>query len=913
MAQQIDLSSFDTRQQFESQGKTYTHFSLAALNQSEFGPISRFPYSLRVLLENLLRYAHQGLVEKEDLLALLSWKPTDIAQRGIPFMPSRVVLQDFTGVPALVDLAALRSAVARNGGDPADMNPFIPVDLVIDHSIQVDRYGSNDAVAFNVKKEMERNAERYVMLHWGQKAFKNFRVVPPGTGIVHQVNLEYLASVALTGQLEGQEIVYPDSVLGTDSHTTMINGLGVMGWGVGGIEAEAVLLAQPYTLQIPEVIGMRLSGTLPAGTTATDLVLTITRFLREKGVVGRFVEFFGPALSNMSLPDRATIANMSPEYGATMGFFPVDEVTLQFLRTSGRDPQLVHLVEDYFKAAGMFYTPDAPEPEYSTTYDIDLGTVRPSLSGPRRPQELLLLSEVAPDFNKQFSGQLPQEEEPVDAGNMDGCPSCGTQPVECSLDLNPTNCLDNGSVVIAAITSCTNTSNPDVMIGAGLLARKAAQLGLKTKPWVKTSMAPGSRVVTQYLEKSGLLKDMETLGFNVVGYGCTTCIGNSGPLDEQISATINERNLVTASVLSGNRNFEARIHPLVQANYLASPLLVIAYALVGSIKINMDTDPLGTDKDGKPVYLKDLWPTRKEIAEVFNIAVTPDLFINSYASVFDGDENWQNLHGGDSSLFPWDPQSSYIREPSFFMDLPAEPQPVGNIAGARILALFGDTITTDHISPAGAIGADSPAGKYLQEQGVQPEDFNSFGSRRGNHEVMMRGTFANIRINNTMVDRIGGYTRLMPEGEEMSIYDAAMAYRKNSTPLVVLAGKDYGTGSSRDWAAKGTKLLGVQAVIAVSFERIHRSNLIGMGVLPLQFEQGASAESLGITGAEVLSITGLDQDITPGCTVTVQVAKPDGSTSQFPATVRLDNEMEIDYYHHGGILQKVLRQILNKQ
>ncbi|WP_028580172.1 aconitate hydratase AcnA [Desulfogranum japonicum] len=912
MAQQIDLSSFDTRQQFESQGKTYTHFALSALDQSEFGPISRFPYSLRVLLENLLRYSHQGLVDRDDLLALLSWRPEATPQRGIPFMPSRVVLQDFTGVPALVDLAALRSAVARNGGDPADMNPFIPVDLVIDHSIQVDRYGNNEAVAFNVQREMERNVERYVMLHWGQKAFKNFRVVPPGTGIVHQVNLEYLASVAQTGNLDGQDIVYPDSVLGTDSHTTMINGLGVMGWGVGGIEAEAVLLAQPYTLQIPDVVGMRLSGTLPAGTTATDLVLTITRFLREKGVVGRFVEYFGPALQTLSLPDRATIANMAPEYGATMGFFPVDEVTVRFLQNSGRDPQLVQLVEDYFKAAGMFYTPDAPEPEYSTTYEIDLATVKPALSGPRRPQELLLLSEVSPDFNKQFSGQLSEKEESIDAGNMDGCPTCGTKPVECSLKLGDKDCLTDGAVVIAAITSCTNTSNPDVMIGAGLLARKAAALGLKTKPWVKTSMAPGSRVVTQYLEKSGLLTDMEALGFNVVGYGCTTCIGNSGPLDDQVAKTINEKNLITASVLSGNRNFEARIHPLIQANYLASPLLVIAYALVGSININMDADPLGKDKDGNPVYLKDIWPTREEIDDVVSSAVTPDLFINSYASVFDGDENWQNLHGGDSSLFPWDPESSYIREPSFFVDLPVEPEPISDIDNARILALFGDTITTDHISPAGAIGPDSPAGRYLQDQGVKPEDFNSFGSRRGNHEVMMRGTFGNIRINNTMVEGIGGYTRLMPEDQEMSIYDAAMAYKQKNVPLVVLAGKDYGTGSSRDWAAKGTKLLGVQAVIAVSFERIHRSNLIGMGVLPLQFAEESSAESLGITGSETISIIGLNQEITPCCTVDVLVNKADGSTFEFPATVRLDNDMEIDYYRHGGILQKVLRQILSK-
>ncbi|PIE58223.1 MAG: aconitate hydratase AcnA [Desulfobulbus propionicus] len=886
MAQQIDFSTFDPRQQFVSGGKTYTHFAPFSLDQSVFGPISRFPYSLRILLENLLRYAHQGLVPQNDLIALLSWKPEAVLQQGIPFMPSRVILQDFTGVPALVDLAALRSAVARNGGDPTKMNPFIPVDLVIDHSIQVDRHHSKDALAYNVQKEMERNVERYTMLHWGQKAFKNFRVVPPGTGIVHQVNQEYLASVAQTGTLDGTDIVYPDSVLGTDSHTTMINGLGVMGWGVGGIEAEAVLLSQPYTLQIPEVIGMRLHGTMAPGTTATDLVLTITKLLREKGVVGRFVEFFGPALQHLTLPDRATIANMAPEYGATMGFFPVDSMTIDFLKNSGRDPQQVQLVEDYFKAAGMFSLPDAAEPEYSKVYDLDFASVQPSLSGPRRPQELLSLSQAGPDFCKQFCQQDHK-------GDRDT--------------------LTDGSVVIAAITSCTNTSNPDVMIAAGLLARKALALGLTSKPWVKTSMAPGSRVVTRYLEKSGLLADMEQLGFNVVGYGCTTCIGNSGPLDKDIAREINEQNLVTAAVLSGNRNFEARIHPLVQANYLASPPLVIAYALVGSILADINKEPLGTDTKGNPVYLQDIWPTREEIAEVAATAVTPDLFADSYASVFDGDESWQKLLSSDSSLFSWDPDSSYIREPSFFVDLPAEPKPIQNIANARILALFGDTITTDHISPAGAILPDSPAGKYLQDRGIQPEDFNSFGSRRGNHEVMMRGTFGNIRINNTMVERLGGYTKLMPAGEEMPIFDAAMAYQKTNTPLVVLAGKDYGTGSSRDWAAKGTKLLGVQAVLAVSFERIHRSNLIGMGVLPLQFTPGNTSASLGITGTEILSIMGLDQELQPRCTVTIQVQRPDGSDLTFPALVRLDNEMEIDYYRHGGILHKVLRELLHQK
>ncbi len=910
MSHQIDFSRFDSRQEFTSNGKSYSHYAVKSLDDLGFGPVSRYPFSIRILLENLLRYFHRNMVTGNQLEALASWRPDVLPNMGIPFMPSRVVLQDFTGVPALVDLAALRSAVARNGGDPASMNPFIPVDLVIDHSIQVDKYGSKDAFNFNVAREMERNRERYTMLHWGQKAFDNFRVVPPGTGIVHQVNLEYLATVTQTEQQNGIDYIYPDSVLGTDSHTTMINGIGVMGWGVGGIEAEAVLLAQPYTLQIPEVIGMRLNGSLPPGTTATDLVLTITKFLREKGVVGRFVEFFGPGLDTLTLPDRATIANMAPEYGATMGFFPVDKETLRYLRNSGRTVEQVQLVADYFQAADLLYTSTTADPEYTAVYDINLGDTVPSLSGPRRPQDLLPLSAVTHDFYNQFSKQLDDRSTAIEAGNMDGCPTCDTTPVACGSPDKKCDELTNGSVVIAAITSCTNTSNPDVMIGAALLARKAVQLGLHCKPWVKTSLAPGSKVVTSYLEKSNLLPDLETLGFNLVGYGCTTCIGNSGPLDKTVADTIQNKQLITAAVLSGNRNFEARIHPQIHANYLASPLLVIAYALAGTVLINMETDPLGMSAAGEPVYLKDIWPTKEEIRETVQEAVTADLFVDSYATVFDGDEQWQQLHGGSDSLFPWDSESSYIREPPFFTGLSKELPPTTNIQQARILALFGDTITTDHISPAGAIAPDSPAGMYLQNLGISPDNFNSYGSRRGNHEVMLRGTFANIRIRNLMVDREGGYTKLMPTDEEVSIYDAAMQYQQAGTPLVVFGGKDYGTGSSRDWAAKGTMLLGVRAVIVSSFERIHRSNLVGMGVLPLQFEPGTDIQTLHLNGKEVVSIAGLDGELTPNQQLELCIERPDRSQITVPVTLRLDNEMEIDYFRNGGILHKVLRQII---
>ncbi len=914
MTATTDFASFDPRISIQAGGTTYTAYSVKALEALGYGPIERLPFSIRILLENLLRHYPQGLVSGQDIDNLASWQPGHVNPAAVPFMPSRVVLQDFTGVPALVDLAALRSALARNGGDPATMNPFIPVDLVIDHSIQVDSSASTEAFAINVGLEMQRNRERYTMLHWGQQAFRNFRVVPPGTGIVHQVNLEYLASVVQSSEQDGALLAFPDSVLGTDSHTTMINGLGVMGWGVGGIEAEAVLLGQPYSLQIPEVVGVRLNGAMRPGTTATDLVLTLTKFLRSKGVVGRFVEFFGPGLEALSLPDRATIGNMSPEYGATMAFFPVDAETLRYLKASGRSSEQIDLVAAYCKEQGFFFAPDSREPDYSVTYEVALEEVVPSLAGPRRPQDLLPLAAVHDDFSVQFAKKLDQSTPPpIEAGNMDGCPCCVKGPTTAALHREQCTGLTNGSVVIAAITSCTNTSNPDVMIGAGLLARKARARGLTSKPWVKTSMAPGSRVVTRYLEQSGLLPDLEALGFHVVGYGCTTCIGNSGPLDETVAARIRDQKLVVAAVLSGNRNFEARIHPQVQANYLGSPPLVVAYALAGTMLVDLEKDPLGMDDHGKPVFLRDIWPTKEEIQAAVAKTVTPEMFTTSYASVFAGDDQWNALQGGSGDLYQWDKESSYIREPPFFQHLTPEPQPPQDITAARILAIFGDSITTDHISPAGAIGPQTPAGLYLQSLGIAPRDFNSYGSRRGNHEVMMRGTFANIRIRNQMVQQEGGLTRLMPEGEEMPIYDAAMRYQENGTPLVVIAGKDYGTGSSRDWAAKGTMLLGVKAVLAASFERIHRSNLVGMGVLPLQFPEGMDAKSLGLDGSETITLTGLDALLQPGKAVPLRIDRADGRSETITVTLRLDNDMEINYYRNGGILHKVLRQRLAAQ
>ena len=877
------LNQLDSRTHLDCQGTAYTIFSLHSLEKAGYGSISRLPYSIRILLENVLRHRASGMASTEDVYNLISWQPGEVHQVAIPFMPARVLLQDFTGVPALVDLAALRAALARHGGDPAAMNPSIPVDLVIDHSIQVDRAGSPDAQDCNIAKEMERNRERYLMLRWGQQAFTNFRVVPPGAGIVHQVNLEYLASAVAVCDEQGELLAYPDTVLGTDSHTTMINGLGVLGWGVGGIEAEAVLLGQPYSQQIPQVVGLRLHGTLPKGATATDLVLHLTHFLRNQGVVGAFVEFFGPGMEGLSLPDRATIANMAPEYGATMGFFPTDSETIRYLRLSGRSQEHVALIEYYCQTQQLFYSKDAPEPHYSRVYPFNLATVRPAFAGPKRPQDCLDRAQLADNFRANFPAIA------VATGSNGPLPG-------------------SGAVVIAAITSCTNTSNPSVMLAAGLLARKAQALGLKPKAWVKTSLAPGSRVVSQYLQASGLMPALEALGFHVIGYGCTTCIGNSGPLDAAIAEQIRSEKLAVAAVLSGNRNFEARIHPLVQANYLCSPPMVVACALAGTVLINFDTEPLGKDSSGADVYLRDIWPQEEEIAALMDSTLNPQLFQDSYSKLFLGDSVWQELASGSGKLFDWQPDSTYIREPPFFSGMQPAPAPVTDINEARILAIFGDSITTDHISPAGSIAPDSPAGLYLQGLGVAPADFNSYGSRRGNHEVMLRGTFANIRIKNQMVARSGGYTRLMPDGEEMSIFAAAMHYQTRGVPLVVLAGREYGTGSSRDWAAKGTRLLGVRAVIAASYERIHRSNLIGMGVLPLQFPEGVDAAGLGLDGSEVLDIRGLNDALAPQQKVWLHIGGPGKAPRIQPLILRLDNTMEIDYYRHGGILHKVLRE-----
>ena len=916
----------EVQKKIKVNGTEYTLFSLDTLQKNTAEDLSRLPFSIRILLENLLRHAKSSKVGMADINSLLAWQPDMTSPGSIPFMPARVILQDFTGVPALVDLAALRAAVARHGGDPEKLNPFVPADLVIDHSVQVDRYGDTRALAYNVEREFARNRERYTMLNWGQRAFANFRVVPPGTGIVHQVNLEFLAGVIQTAEKDNAHLIYPDTVLGTDSHTTMINGLGVLGWGVGGIEAEAVLLGQPYFMQVPEVVGVQLSGKLHAQTTATDLVLTITEFLRNKGVVGKFVEFFGPGIPSLSLPDRATIANMAPEYGATMGFFPVDRVTLNYLLASGRTEKHVELVEHYCQAQHLLLTKASPKPEYSTVYDIDLGQVEPSLAGPKKPQQRIPLPGLHNAFMEHLTNKNESSKDTSNGGCWDDEGGFCVLGEGCSCSLLPDHNLrqgsysnndeqitiEDGAVVIAAITSCTNTSNPAVMIGAGLLARKAVELGLQAKPWVKTSLAPGSRVVSRYLDRAGLTEPLNALGFHIVGYGCTTCIGNSGPLDERIAAIIRDKQLLSASVLSGNRNFEARIHPLIHANYLCSPQLVVAYALTGTVLSDLANEPLATTPDGTEVFLKDIWPSDEEIASVIKQVVTPELFTESYGQVFSGNKQWNALPVQDSNLFPWDLDSSYIKEPPFFKNLSAAPAPIADINDAAILAIFGDTITTDHISPAGAIPQDGPAGEYLQGQGINPEEFNSFGSRRGNHEVMMRGTFANIRIKNLMADQEGGFTRLMPENNQMSIFAAAMQYKKRNQPLVIFAGKDYGTGSSRDWAAKGTLLLGVRAVFAQSFERIHRSNLVGMGVLPLQFEPGTDVDSLAVNGSETLTVKGLSDTLLPGARVEVKLKRQDNSQTTFTAILRLDNDMEVEYYRHGGILHKVLREIVNQ-
>jgi len=890
---------FNTRDTLETSHGEYVFYRLGRLEEQGLTTLAKLPFSIRVMLEGVLRQCNEKEITRQDVLNLAGWQPRG-RRPSMPYRPGRVVMQDFTGVPAVVDLAAMRSAMARLGGDPRKINPVVPVDLVIDHSVQVDFFASPDALQRNAELEFHRNRERYQFLHWGQKAFDNFRVVPPATGIIHQVNLEYLAQVVLAKEEDGRLVAFPDSLVGTDSHTVMINGLGVVGWGVGGIEAEAAILGQPIDMLTPDVVGFKLYGQLRDGVTATDLVLTIVQMLRRKGVVGKFVEFYGPGLDALSLPDRATIANMAPEYGATMGFFPVDAETLRYLRLTGRPESVVERVEAYTKAQGLFRTPETPDPEFTDTLELDLASVEPSLAGPKRPQDRIPLSEMKTAFRKTLQAPVRERGFALPPERMEAKAVVGTNGSRAE--------MRHGAVVIAAITSCTNTSNPSVMVGAGLVARKAAERGLQVKPYVKTSLAPGSRVVTEYLTKSGLLESLAELGFNVVGYGCTTCIGNSGPLPGKVVEAIQGADLIAAAVLSGNRNFEGRVNPHVQANYLASPPLVVAYALAGTVDIDLHNEPLGTDREGNPVYLRDIWPTTQEIMETIRSSVDAEMFREQYANVFTGNETWNSIPSPDGDLYEWDPDSTYIQEPPFFLDLTLDVPSIEEIRGARVLALLGDSITTDHISPAGAIPVDSPAGRYLIEHGVDVRDFNSFGSRRGNDRVMTRGTFGNIRLKNRLVPGVeGGYTRHFPDGEQMFIYDAAMRYRQEGVPLVVLAGKEYGTGSSRDWAAKGTLLLGVRAVIAESYERIHRSNLVGMGVLPLQFPAGQNIESLGLSGEETFDITGLGDDLQPQSAVRVTARRPDGSTVQFEAVVRLDTPIEVEYYRNGGILHTVLR------
>ncbi|MFQ5773073.1 MAG: aconitate hydratase AcnA [Kiloniellaceae bacterium] len=891
----MGVDSLKTRRTIEVGGKSYDYFSLEAAAQAGVGDISRLPFSLKVLLENLLRHEDGSTVTLGDVKAMGAWMKERRSAREIAYRPARVLMQDFTGVPAVVDLASMREAMRALGGDPRRINPLSPVDLVIDHSVMVDSFGTPDAFKANVEKEFERNGERYAFLRWGQRAFDNFRVVPPGTGICHQVNLEHLAQVVWTGAANGAALAYPDTLVGTDSHTTMVNGLAVLGWGVGGIEAEAAMLGQPVSMVIPEVVGFRLSGTLKDGATATDLVLTVTQMLRARGVVGKFVEFCGPGLSNLTLADRATIANMAPEYGATCGFFPIDRETIRYLEFTGRDPARVALVEAYAKAQEMWRADDTPDPAFTDILELDLGAVEPSLAGPKRPQDRVPLSRAAAAFAQHLSAEVGAE-----AGASDGVPVEGANYR-----------LNHGDVVIAAITSCTNTSNPTVMVGAGLLARKALARGLRVKPWVKTSLAPGSQVVSDYLNGTGLQADLDKLGFNLVGYGCTTCIGNSGPLPAPVAKAVEAGDLLVCAVLSGNRNFEGRINPYCRANYLASPPLVVAYALAGSMRLDLLDEPLGTDPDGKPVYLRDIWPSSGEIRALIDDCLTPQMFLDRYANVFEGPKAWRDIETSSGLTYAWEADSTYVRTPPFFEGMSAEPGPLGDVTGARPLAILGDSVTTDHISPAGAIKKDSPAGRYLLEHQVRPVDFNSYGSRRGNHEVMMRGTFANIRIRNEMVPGVeGGFTKHLPDGEVMPIYDAAMKYQAEGVPLVVVAGKEYGTGSSRDWAAKGTRLLGVRAVIAESFERIHRSNLVGMGVLPLQFKDGMTRTSLGLTGAELFDIVGIAKGLRPRMDAACRIRRPDGATEDISLLVRIDTAEEVEYFRHGGILHYVLRGLM---
>ena len=922
------IDSFKTRQSLRAGNADYTYYSLPQLSEALGVDLAALPVSIRILIENLLRNEDGKYISKSHIEALARWTPDPEVKGEVPYMPARVLMQDFTGVPAVVDLAAMRDALGRLGGDPKKINPRIPVDLVIDHSVQVDKFGCKNAFAINAEKEMERNRERYTFLKWGQKSFENFNVVPPATGICHQVNLEYLGRVVMTGEAEDESpLVYPDTLVGLDSHTTMINGIGVLGWGVGGIEAEAVVLGQPYYMLTPQVIGFELSGRLPDSATATDLVLTITQMLRLKGVVGKFIEFFGEGLSELSVPDRATISNMTPEFGATTTYFPVDEQTLNYLRFTGRPAEHAELIRDYLSEQGLFWSRDMPVPRFSDTLKLDLSTVEPSLAGPKRPQDRVSLSRMKETFERDFeesfaakpavetSGEHWEEEggavvdadalarrtvlrKPLDESGV---------PVERPYQ---SFYLDHGSVVIAAITSCTNTSNPTVLLGAGLMAKKAVEMGLQIRPWVKASLAPGSKVVTEYLNAAGLMPYLQALRFHLVAYGCTTCIGNSGPLQSDVAQVVADSNLVVASVLSGNRNYEGRINPMTRANYLGSPMLVVAYALAGTVHVNMDKEPIAHNANNEPVYLKDIWPSKQEIQAALDV-LDPEMFKRQYQNVHEGDANWKALPVAESEQYQWEAASTYIKNPPFFTDMSAEAPEVSDIESARVLALLGDTITTDHISPAGAIPEDSPAGRYLLDQGVSREEFNSYGSRRGNHEVMMRGTFGNVRLNNQLVPDIeGGWTRHFPSGENMYIYEAAMKYQADGTPLLVIAGKEYGSGSSRDWAAKGTLLLGVKAVIAESFERIHRSNLVAMGVLPLQFAGGENAQSLGLTGSEVYHIKGVAQGLSPHQVLTVRAEDEGGEAREFSVTTRLDSGVEVEYFENGGILPHVLRRMV---
>lgn len=895
---------FSIARNLEVNGQSYRYYSLKALEEQGEAGVAQLPFSIKVLLEAALRQFDGRAITHDHVKQLTNWAADRDANKEIPFIPARIVLQDFTGVPVVVDLAAMRDTVKKAGGDPKQINPLVPVDLVIDHSVMVDAFGSKDALDYNINVEFERNEERYRFLRWAQTAFNNFRAVPPSTGIVHQVNLEYLASVAATKTIDGETVVFPDSLVGTDSHTTMINGLGVVGWGVGGIEAEAGMLGQPLYFVTPDVIGFKLTGSLSEGATATDLALTVTEMLRKKGVVGKFVEYYGPGLANISLADRATVANMAPEYGATIGFFPVDAETLAYLRSTGRTEEQVALVEQYYKAQGMFRTADTTDPVFTDTIELDLASVVPSLAGPKRPQDRIELTHM----KENFEGIIRT---PVDKGGYGLSDEKIAQKVAVNHPDGSKSELATGAVVIAAITSCTNTSNPSVMLGAGLLAKKAVARGLVKPGYVKSSLTPGSLVVTEYLHKAGLIEPLEALGFHVAGYGCATCIGNSGPLPDEVSQAIADNDMTVAAVLSGNRNFEGRVHAQVKANYLASPPLVVAYALAGNVNVDLQNDPIGYDQEQQPVYLKDIWPTSEEIKEAISLSLSPEMFRSKYENVFTANEKWNAIDVPEGELYEWDEKSTYIQNPPFFEGLQDGVQDIAEIRNARVLALLGDSVTTDHISPAGNIAVNSPGGKYLTDNGVERKDFNSYGSRRGNHEVMMRGTFANIRIrNNVAPGTEGGVTKYLPTDEVMSIYDASMKYQDGGQNLVVIAGKEYGTGSSRDWAAKGTFLLGVKAVIAESFERIHRSNLVGMGVLPLQFQEGYGWSSLGINGTETFDILGIDNEVKPGQALTVVAKREDGTKFEFPVIARLDSMVDIDYYRNGGILQTVLRQMI---